>query len=174
MRVMIPPMKEQQYLDVLAVHGSRTDEHYWPGAWLPDDPHDAEETKLTHYTVHIRHSANCNYFMRKWGCPSEAGNWMSMTGDCRFKTPFNKSVPHWYWHTSKEQRDGDRWLTIKDKQEKEQQKMKVLVDSRSNEELFKVPEHYGEWGGYFDPQQLCRLSGYLGRMTAPDGRNMCR
>lgn len=46
--------------------------------------------------VHVRHGANCNYFMRKWGCPSEAGNWMAMTDDCKFRTPFNKSVPHWW------------------------------------------------------------------------------
>jgi GT2 family glycosyltransferase len=33
-----PPLKEHQYLDVLAVHGKRADSSYRPGAWLPDDP----------------------------------------------------------------------------------------------------------------------------------------
>jgi hypothetical protein len=35
-------------------------------------------------------------FLCQWGCPSEAGDWMAMTGDCKYKTPFNKSVPIWY------------------------------------------------------------------------------
>lgn len=34
-------------------------------------------------------------FSCQWGCPSEAGDWMAMTGDCKYKTPFNKSVPVW-------------------------------------------------------------------------------
>jgi hypothetical protein len=49
-KVMDPPLKEHQWLDVLAVHGKRTDTSYMPGAWLPDDPHDKEESDLTHFT----------------------------------------------------------------------------------------------------------------------------
>jgi hypothetical protein len=120
--------------------------------------------------VHIRHGANCNYFMRKWGCPSEAGDWMSMTGDCKFKTPFNKSVPHWYWYTNKALRARDRWLTVKGGKEGEP---KRLLDSRTNEVVFDVPKHYGEWGGYFEQTRMCRLSGYLGRTTDAEGRTMC-
>lgn len=48
--MMEPPLKEHQWLDVLAVHGKRTDTSYWPGAWLPDDPHVKEEKDLTHFT----------------------------------------------------------------------------------------------------------------------------
>lgn len=49
-KMMVPPLKEHQWLDVLAVHGKRTDTSYWPGAWLPDDPHVKEEKDLTHFT----------------------------------------------------------------------------------------------------------------------------
>lgn len=51
--------------------------------------------------------------------------------------------------------------------------MKHLLDSRSQEIVFEVPKHYGEWGGYFKKTRMCRLSGYLGRITGPDGRTMC-
>lgn len=49
-KMMDPPLKEHQWLDVQAVHGKRTDTSYWPGAWLPDDPHVKEEKDLTHFT----------------------------------------------------------------------------------------------------------------------------
>lgn len=142
-----------------------------------------------------------------------------MTGDCKYKTPFNKSVPIWfvlaagsnrhkghafschqhslavvalgpstapapaspcpcwghlrlsasaimgaahssldqlwtlpcccccwrcccrYWHTNKALRARDRWLTVKG----EKDKPKQLLDSRTNEVVFEVPKHYGEW-----------------------------
>jgi hypothetical protein len=60
-----------------------------------------EEKDLTHYTVHVGHTRNCNYFLRKWGCPAEAGrpgvDWMLHRDKCAFKTPFNKTVPVWFW-----------------------------------------------------------------------------
>jgi hypothetical protein len=46
------------------------------------------------------------------------------------------------------------------------------VDSRAFEVVFEVPDNYATWGGYFD-KSLCRLSGFLGRFTGPDGRPMC-
>lgn len=36
-KVMDPPLKEQQFLDVLAVHGKRTQNKYLSGTTLPDD-----------------------------------------------------------------------------------------------------------------------------------------
>jgi hypothetical protein len=35
---MDPPLKEQQFMDVLAVHGKRTQHKYLSGTTLPDDP----------------------------------------------------------------------------------------------------------------------------------------
>lgn len=35
---MSPPLKEQQFLDVLAVHGKRSQNKYLSGTTLPDDP----------------------------------------------------------------------------------------------------------------------------------------
>lgn len=78
-------------------------------------------------------------------------------------------MPIWYWHSSKALRQRDRWLTVKG----EEGKVKHLLDSRSQEIVFEVPKHYGEWGGYFKKTRMCRLSGYLGRITGPDGRTMC-
>jgi hypothetical protein len=127
---------------------------------------DRENTQATR----DRHGPNCNYFMRKWGCPSEAGNWYAGVPDCRFKTPFNKSVPHWYWHTSKALRKRDRGLAVK----KIENEGVFVLDTRSNERLFKVPEHYGTWLGYLEKSRMCRLSGYLGRLPADaDNRTMC-
>jgi hypothetical protein len=37
-KVMDPPLKEQQFMDVLAVHGKRTQHKYLSGTTLPDDP----------------------------------------------------------------------------------------------------------------------------------------
>jgi hypothetical protein len=85
---------------------------------------------------------------------------------CRFRTPFNKTVPHWYWHTNKALRGCDRWLKVDGRPAQ-------LIDSRSKEAYFKVPPHYGEWGGYFEQTRICRLSGFLGRTVMPDGRTMC-
>ena len=95
---------------------------------------------------------------------------MSKTGDCRFKTPFNKSVPIWYWHNSKALRDRDRWLTVR---KVEKSTVVQLLDFRSKEVIFDLPEHYGNWTGYFEKTRMCRLSGFLGRTTGPDGRTMC-
>jgi hypothetical protein len=131
-----------------------------------------EEVELTRITLKVRPRANCNYFMRKWGCPSdERPDWMARTNDCRFKTPFNRSVPHWYWHTNKQLRNRDRWVTLR----KGSNGRPVLADSRTNEVIFEVPPHYGEWGGYFEKMPVCRLSGYLGRLNQTDqeGPTMC-
>jgi hypothetical protein len=47
-----------------------------------------------------------------------------------------------YWHTNKALRDRDRWLTVKGEKEYEP---KYLLDSRTNEVVFEVPQHYAEW-----------------------------
>jgi hypothetical protein len=84
-KIMTPPLREHQYLDVLVVHGKRADTQYLSGSGttVPDDPHIQDEKNHTQFTLE-RASPNCNYFMRKWGCPSElSGHWMGKTGDCR-------------------------------------------------------------------------------------------
>lgn len=119
-----------------------------------------------------RHHANCNYFMRKWGCPAEQSNWMSSTHDCRFKTSFNRTVPHWFWHTNRSLRARDRWLHTRPVES--ENGTSWLLDTRTNELIFPLPKHYGTWEGYVDKARICRLSGWLGQFTGPDGRAMCR
>lgn len=76
-------MRETQYLDVLAVHGKRADVQYKSGTLLSDDTNLQDEKSQTSFTMH-RANPNCNYFMRKWGCPSEVhGDWMAKSVDCR-------------------------------------------------------------------------------------------
>jgi len=38
-------------------------------------------------------------------------------------------------------------------------------DIKADRRLFDVPEHYGTWGGYYDPSGICRLTGELGRIS---------
>jgi hypothetical protein len=95
---------------------------------------------------------------------------MPKRDDCRFKTPFNKSVPHWYWHTSKQLLDRDRWLTVN----AGPNGIHRLQDSHTKEVIFQVPAHYGEWAGYLEQTSACRLSGQLGRLnTDSAGHTMC-
>lgn len=95
---------------------------------------------------------------------------------CRFKTPFNRTVPHWYWYTSKAFRARDQWLKVQAVSAVTPNgiaKQLHLIDDKSKQKIFEVPRHYGEWGGYFEQTRICRISGYLGRTTGPDGRTMC-
>ncbi len=39
-----------------------------------------------------------------------------------------------------------------------------LWDLRTNTKIFDLPEHYGNWSGYYDPGSSCRLTGDLGRI----------
>jgi hypothetical protein len=135
--------------------------------WLQEDKENTQATR-------DRHGPNCQYFLRKWGCPSEAGNWYAGVSDCKFKTPFNKTAPHWYWHTSKALRRRDKSLTVKTIENDGIKEGIFLLDTRTDERILQVPEHYGTWNGYFEKTRMCRLSGYLGRLP-PDanGRTMC-
>jgi hypothetical protein len=131
-----------------------------------------EESELTHITLHVRHAANVNYVTRKWGCRSDLlADWLDTIDDCRFKTPFNRSVPHWFWHTSKQQRDYDSGVAIK----RGPYGTRSLVDSLTYGVVFELPGHFGEWGGYFQDTPMCRLSGWLGRRDHADeaGRTLC-
>lgn len=42
--------------------------------------------------------------------------------------------------------------------------VKQLWNLRTNTKIFDVPEHYGEWGGYWEPSGNCSLTGDLGKI----------
>lgn len=83
-----------------------------------------------------------------------------------------------YWHTTKALRARDQWLTVSYLEVEagagQKRKAHFLADAKTQERIFEVPQHYGEWGGYFDNStRVCRVSGVLGRTTARDGRTVC-
>jgi hypothetical protein len=81
-----------------------------------------------------------------------------------------------YWHTTKALRERDQWLTVSHlwTDAGQTRKAHYLADAKTQERIFEVPNHYGEWGGYFENStRVCRVSGWLGRTTGPDGRTMC-
>lgn len=165
-KVMDPPLRVRVFEDVFAVHGKRNDTGYISGTGLPDDPNTQQDSQVSRLTAQHT-AANCNYWMRKWGCASEVGAhpWKAFFAGCEFKTPFNQKVPHWYWHTNKFVRERDSLVQLKGK---------VLFDGQSNQAIFTIPKHYGQgWSGYLQREGVCRLSGYVGRVRSTEKGTIC-
>lgn len=179
-KVMDPPLKVRTLGDVFAVHGARNDTTYRSGTgsgFVADDPTLLAEQKRTNFTMQ-RSSVNCNYFLRKWGCATEVdlNPWQAYFAGCKFPTPFNRSVPVWYWHHSKSLRDRDKGLSMRLERAGASSNITWwLFDTQTNTKILKVPKHYGEWSGYVDQDQggVCRLSGYLGWVGKADEGTLC-
>lgn len=160
---MGPPLKVRVLSDVMMVHGKQSERIYVSGLQTAVDPLNTEHQTRQQQQVTKRYGVNGNYLYRKWGCPG-FGPWQ----DCLYETPFNKSVPVWYWQTSKHQRQIDQnveldWST------------NSLVDANRTK-LFRVPARFtpeGGWAGYNETLSDCRVTGKLGVASNTSSRLIC-
>jgi hypothetical protein len=147
------PFKVKTYKDVYGVHGAEQLHGYESGISL-EGKH-GENISF----VMKRHPLNCNYVRRKWGCASEKvkSGWQNT---CIFGTPFNISGAHVSaWYNTKLQRHQDHHLSWHDG--------RGVVDQRTGDVLFALPESYGSWSGFTYPADAgCPLTGVLGRKNA--------
>ncbi|KAF6252391.1 hypothetical protein COO60DRAFT_1553242 [Scenedesmus sp. NREL 46B-D3] len=141
---LVPPLKLQGLPDVFMHHGKPQDTTYMSGVSHTPD-HEPGEHHLRR-TVHQRFHINAQYLFRKWGCKGQ--RWF----DCDYKTPFNKSLPVWYWYSSRHQRQLDYGIYSKENK---------VFDGDGNL-LYDIPGSYAGWAGYNDSAHTCRLTGPLG------------
>lgn len=145
---MQPPMRVAVLPDAIMMHGKMTDNTYSSGLHLPDDPNLQHQESHLRTVWNQRGNINRAYMMRKWGCPG-----MNF-GGCTFRTPFNKSLPVWYWYTSKHQRALDHGLNGGGAN---------IVDG-DGKIVYEKPhnEDYAKWAGYNESAHVCRITGPVG------------
>ncbi|WIA34946.1 hypothetical protein OEZ86_013227 [Tetradesmus obliquus] len=143
---MQPPMQPKTLEGVVMHHGKPHESGYSSGVHTPDDPTHKDAEQNIRAAWQQRFVVNGNYIYRKWGC--QPGSWAS----CAYKTPFNKTVPVWYWYTSKEQRQLDSGLSLREGK---------LFDAQGNA-VYTLPATFNGWTGYTETKPVCRLSGPLG------------
>lgn len=148
-----PPFKRTVYEDVYGVHGAEQLHGYESGISL--EGKNGEDISF----VMKRKPLNCNYVRRKWGCANDQvrDGWYQT---CLFATPFNISgVPVSVWNFTKQQRHRDHHLAWQDGL--------GVVDQRTGEFLFDLPDSYGLWSGFtYTDDPGCPLTGILGRKNA--------
>lgn len=162
---MDPPLKAKMLGDVMMVHGKQSDGQYISGLHSAVDPLNTEHQTRHQQRVFKRLDVNGNYHYRKWGCQGDGPWW-----DCSYKTPFNKSVPVWYWQTSKQQRMIDRHLEVSTCNG-----TKCLMDANGTV-LFRVPTRFtpeGGWAGYNETLPICRVTGKLGVVSNTSSGLIC-
>lgn len=82
---MQPPMEVQVLPDVIMQRGKQIDQSYNSGVHMDDLKREQQGRSFWQRRAHI----NKAYVLRKWGCQGRD------FGGCRYKTPFNKSLPTW-------------------------------------------------------------------------------
>ncbi|WIA14795.1 hypothetical protein OEZ85_003279 [Tetradesmus obliquus] len=155
---MVPPMKVYILRDVQLLHGAARTSQYMSGFHTTDEfvIVDNEKEEARKQALGIRQQVNNQYLYRKWGCPG-GGPWFAPT----FKTPFNKSVPVWYWETSKRQRQMDVGLQVNDPPGLGGRGVPFL--DAHGAVIYRIPEHYSNWTGYLERAlPMCRVTGKIG------------
>ncbi|KAF6251793.1 hypothetical protein COO60DRAFT_1557243 [Scenedesmus sp. NREL 46B-D3] len=134
-----------------------SDAAYLTGMATPDDPNQPLDDTVQKRMAH-RPTVSGNYVHRKWGCAAN-GKW----DKCAYQTPFNKSLPVWYWQTSKEQRQLDHGLVIRGSQ---------LFDAHGRL-IVALPASFAGWAGYRETAAMCRVTGRLGAITENTTELIC-
>ncbi|WIA15604.1 hypothetical protein OEZ85_002231 [Tetradesmus obliquus] len=154
---MQPPMQPKTLEGVVMHHGKPHESSYSSGMRTSDDPAHADAEKHIRATWEQRFYVNSNYLARKWGCRS--GTWSS----CMFSTPLDKTLPVWYWHTSKQQRQLDSGLDVRGGK---------LVDAHGSV-VFIIPPTYNRWAGYNETAAGCRQTGPVGMISNTTSGLIC-
>ncbi|WIA43700.1 hypothetical protein OEZ86_010130 [Tetradesmus obliquus] len=154
---MKPPMKVQVLPDVQLHHGKPQDRDYYSGIVFTADHEHIEKRmrKTSEQRLHV----NGQYFFRKWGCRDQRWDM------CEYKTPFNKTLPIWYWYTSKLQRHLDFGVSVSMKDKK--------VFGGDGKVLYDIPQDYANWSGYIDSTHSCRLTGPIGVVNRTESGVWC-
>ncbi|WIA35977.1 hypothetical protein OEZ86_004357 [Tetradesmus obliquus] len=145
---MQPPLRVTVLSDVIMQHGKQNEQSYTSGVHTADDPNRDQQERHMRSFWQQRADINKAYLLRKWGC--QGRNF----GGCRYQTPFNKSLPVWYWATSRHQRALDHGLFAKDN---------TIFDGDGNA-VYTIPkdDNYIGWAGYNESAHVCRITGPSG------------
>lgn len=156
---MQPPMHVQVLHDVIMLHGKKGEQRYTSGVNLPNDPNNEQQERRMRSFVDQRWNVNGAYLKRKWGCQGH-----TFIG-CQYQTPFNKSLPVWYWYTSKQQRGVDLGLNARDSK---------MYDG-DGVVVYDIPpgDNYIGWAGYKESASVCRITGPIGVVARNESGLWC-